>query len=52
MVPDIDKLYPEFYEWIHKGKGYATASGRCLIKLWYEYLEVKKGETGKARKVA
>ena len=52
MEPDIDKLYSEFYEWVHKVKGYVTAGGKSLIKLRYEYLEVKEHETSKARKVA
>jgi hypothetical protein len=48
---DIDKLYPEFDKWVHKVKGYATASGVYLIKLWYEWLK-ERNETTKVRTVS
>lgn len=43
-MPDIDKLYPEFIDWVHNIKGYMTAGGIHLIKLWYEFLKEVKHE--------
>ena len=38
---EIQKLYPEFKEWLHKIKGYSTAGGVYAIILWYEWLRTK-----------
>lgn len=43
----IKELWPEFQEWIHKTKGFATAGGFYLIALWYEYLSDRKKKEGK-----
>ena len=40
----IEELYPEFAEWIHKVKGYSTAGDVYLILLWYEWLRGRMGE--------
>jgi hypothetical protein len=41
-IDEIKKLWPDFEEWLHKKKGYATAGGFYLIALWYEFLAEKK----------
>lgn len=45
---DIVRLYPAFSDWLHGVKGYMTASGVYLIKLWYEWLRSKENEIGEA----
>ena len=45
-IDKIKELWPEFQEWIHKKKGYATAGGIYLIALWYEFLRSRKKKEG------
>jgi len=50
-IDEVKKLWPDFQEWIHKKKGYATAGGFYLIALWYEFL-LEKGRRQVNRKQA
>lgn len=43
----IDHLWIQFQDWVHCTKGYFTADGKYLIKLWYEFLsEARKEDEG------
>jgi hypothetical protein len=35
---EIERPYPKFNKWWKKEKGYLTANGIWLIKLWHEFL--------------
>lgn len=37
-LPDIEKLYPLFREWVDKNRGYFTCASKADIKVWYEFL--------------
>jgi len=41
---EIEKLYPEYQEWLHKVKGYSTAGGLYTIILWYEWLRSREAK--------